>query len=78
MASLVAQLVNNPTTSAGDSRDMGLISGSGRSPGGGHGNSLQNSSLENPTDKGAWWAIVHGLTKSWTRLKQLGTRAKDV
>ena len=47
MASLVAQLVNNPTTSAGDSRDMGSIPGSGRSPGEGNGNPLQYSCLEN-------------------------------
>ena len=39
--------------------------------GGGHGNSLQFSCLENPIDRAAWWATVHGVTKSWTRLKQL-------
>ena len=49
---------------------VGLIPGSGRSPGGrGHGNPLQYSCLENPMDRGVWWAIVHGVTKSWTQLK---------
>ena len=42
-------------------------------PGGGHSNPLQYSSLENPMDRGAWWATVHGVAKSWTRLNQLGT-----
>ena len=50
----------------GDVRDMGLIPGSGRSPGGGHGNPLQDSCLENPMDGGAWRATVHVITKSWT------------
>ena len=57
--------------SAGDVRDVASIPGSGRSPGGGHGNPLQYSCLENPTDRGAWRAIVHGVTKSRTRLKRL-------
>ena len=47
---------------------MGLIPGSGRSPEEGHGNSLQYSRLENPMDRGAWRATVHGVTKSWIRL----------
>jgi len=47
------------------------IPGSGRSPGEGHGNPLQYSCLENPMDRGAWWATVHGVTKSWTRLNDL-------
>ena len=46
--------------------DSGLIPGSGRSPGGGNGNSLQYSCLENPIDRGVWWAIVHGVTESDT------------
>ena len=50
---------------------MGWIPGSRRSPGGGHGNPLQYSCLENPMDRGAWWATIHGVTKSQTRLKQL-------
>ena len=53
---------------AGDERDLGLIPGSGRTPGEGHGNPLQYSCLENSMDRGAWQATVHGLTKSWTRL----------
>ena len=44
------------------------IPGSGRSPGGGNGNPLQYSCLENPMDRGAWWAVVSGVAKSWTRL----------
>ena len=48
--------------------DLGLIPGSGRSPGEGNGNPLQYSCLENPMDGGAWWATVHGVTKSWTWL----------
>ena len=48
--------------------DLGLIPGLGRSPGEGNGNPLQYSCLENPMDGGAWWAIVHGVTKSWTQL----------
>ena len=52
------------TCNARDIKDSELIPGSGRSPGGGHGNALQDSCLENPMDRGAWWAIVHGVTKS--------------
>ena len=50
---------------------MGSVSGWGRSPGGGHGNPLQYSCLENPMDRGAWWATVHRVAKSWTQLKPL-------
>ena len=53
---------------AGDTGDMGLIPGWGRSPGGGHGNPLQRSCLENPMDRGSWRAMVHGVTKSRTGL----------
>ena len=49
---------------------MGLIPGSGRSPGGGNGNPFQYSCQENPVDRGAWWATVHGLAKGWTRLSE--------
>ena len=49
-------MVNNPPTNAGDTRDLGSIPGSGRSSGGGNGNLLQYSCLENPMDRGAWWA----------------------
>ena len=53
---------------AWDIRDTGLIPESGRSPGGGHGNPLQYSCLENLMDREAWWATVHGVTKSGRRL----------
>ena len=64
-------VVKNPPANAGDARDMGLIPGSGRSPGEGHGNLFQYSYLENPMDRGAWRATVHRITKSWTWLKWL-------
>ena len=48
--------------------DLGSIPGLGRSPGGGHGNPFQYSCLGNPMDRGAWWAAVHGIAKSQTRL----------
>ena len=48
--------------------DRGSIPGSGRSPGGGNGNPLQYLCLENPMDRGTWWATVHGVTKSQTQL----------
>ena len=54
--------------SACNAGDLGLIPGLGRSPGEGNGNPLQYSCLENPMNRGAWWAIVHGVTKSRTRL----------
>ena len=53
-----------PACNAGDARDMGSIPGSGRSPGAGHGNPLQYSCLENPMDRGAWRATVHGVSES--------------
>ena len=56
-------------------RCIQMIPGSGRSPGGGHGNPLQNSCLENPVDRGAWRDTVLRVTKSQTRLKRLGTHA---
>ena len=64
-AFLVAQDSKELTCNVGD---LGLIPGSGRSPGGGNGNPLQYSCLENPMDRGTWWAAVHGVTKSQTRL----------
>ena len=48
--------------------DLGSIPGSGRPPGEGNGNPLQYPCLENPMDRGAWWAAVPGVTKSWTQL----------
>ena len=77
-ASHVVLVVKNPPTSAGDIRDMGSVPGLGRSPGGGHGNPLQYSCLENPMDRGAWQPTVHGVAQSQTRLKQLGTHARDL
>ena len=67
--SQVALVVKNLTANAGDLRDMGLIPGLGRCPGGGHGNPLQYSCLENPMDRGAWWDTVHRAIQSRTRLK---------
>ena len=57
-------MVKNLLASAGDIRDAGLIPGFRRSPTGGYGNSFQYSYLENPIDRGAWWAIVHRIKKS--------------
>ena len=57
-------VVKNPLAKTGVIREAGSIPGSGRFPGRGHGNTLQNSCLKNPMDRGAWWAIVHGFTKS--------------
>ena len=57
-------VVKNLPANAGDAGDVGLIPGSGRSPGGGNGNPLQYSCLENPMDRGAWWATAHGVTQS--------------
>ena len=62
-------VVKNPSANAGDTGDVGSISELGRSPGGEHGNPLQYSCLENLMDRGAWWAMVHGVAKSWTQLK---------
>ena len=59
-------VVKNPLANAREVRDEGSIPGSRRSPGGGHGNPLQYSCLENPRDRGAWRATVHGVTKSQT------------
>ena len=61
-------VVKHHPANAGDTGD-GSIPGSGRAPGGGHGNPLHYSWLENPMDRGAWWATVHSVTKSQTQLK---------
>ena len=66
-------MVKNPPVKAGDARDMGLISRLGRFPGVGNGNSLQSSCLENSMDRGTWWATVHGVAKSRTRLSTCTT-----
>ena len=68
----VVLVVKNLNAKAGD---MGLIPESGRSPGGGNGHPLKYSCLENPVDRGAWWAMIHGVAKSQKRLKQPSTRA---
>ena len=65
----MALVIKNPPANSGDARDEASIPGLGRSPGEGHGNPLQYSCLENPTDRGAYWAVVHRAAQSWTRLK---------
>ena len=65
----VVLVVKNPPPNVRHPRDTGSTPGSGRSPGGGHGNPLQYSCWENPMDRGAWWAAVHGVSQSRTRLK---------
>ena len=67
MVSQVAQVVKNLPANAGDRRDAGSIPGLGRSPREGNGNPVQESCLENPMGRGAWWATVHGVTKSQTQ-----------
>ena len=69
-SSQVALVLKNLPANAGDVRDTGLIPGWGRSPRGGNGTPLQNSCLENPMDRGAWWATVHGVAESRTRLTE--------
>ena len=59
-------MVKNPPANAGDVRDVSSIPCLGRSPGGRHGNPIQYSCLENPTDRGAWRAIVHRVAQSQT------------
>ena len=63
---MVALVVKNQPANAGDTGDVGSIPGSGRSPGEGNSNPLQNSCLENPTNRGAWQVTVHRVTKSLT------------
>ena len=72
-ASQVTSVVKNPPANAGDIREGGSFPELGRSPRRRHGNPLQYSCLENPMDRGAWWATVHGITKSRTWLKRLST-----
>ena len=59
-------VVKNLLPNSGDIRDMGSIPGLGKYPGVGYGNPLQNSCLENPTDRRVWWATVHRVAKSLT------------
>ena len=63
-------VVKNLPANVGDMRDLGSILESGRTRGVGNGDLLQYSCLENPMDRGVWWATVHSVTKSQTRLKQ--------
>ena len=75
--SQVMLVVKNSPANAGHVRDVGSILGSGRSPGGEHGNPLWYSCLQNPRDREAWSATVHRVTKSQTRLKWLSTHTLD-
>ena len=59
----MVKVIKNPLATAGDTRDVGSSPGSGRSPGEGNGCPLQDSSLENFTNRGAWWATVHGVAE---------------
>ena len=74
--SQVALVVKNLHANAGDIRDTGSVPGPGRAPEGGHGNPLQFSCLENPIDRGSWWAAVHRVAKSQTWLKQGSVHAR--
>ena len=76
-ASQAALMVKNPPANASKGRNVGLIPGSGRSPGAGHSNPLQYSCMENPMDRGAWWATVHRVPMRWTRLKPLSMHAHE-
>ena len=64
-----ARGVKNLPANTVDVRDTGSIPGSRRSPGGGHGNPLQDSCLENPMDRGSWWTMIHRVAESWIQLK---------
>jgi len=76
-ASQVVLLIKNLPAKVGDIRDtQGSIPGLRRTPGGGHGNPLQYSCLENPMDRRAWQATVHRVAKSWTPQKQICTHAQ--
>ena len=72
-----SQVLRSGEESPASARDTGLIPVLGRSPGIGNGNPLQYSCLKNPMDRGAWWAAIHRITKSWTRLS-LQSVAKDI
>ena len=63
-------MVKNLPANAGDTRDAGAVTDSGKSPGEGTGSPFQYSCLENPMDRGVWQAAIHGVIKSWTRLKR--------
>ena len=63
-------MVKNPSVNSGDIKNAGSIPGLGKTPGGGHGNPLQYCCLENPMERGAWWAIVHRVAKSRAQLRR--------
>ena len=71
-------MVKNMPASARDTRDMGSIPGSEKSPGEGNGNPLQYSCLENPMDRGVWWATVHGVTKESNMTEQQEWHSKGL
>ena len=75
--SQVVLVVKNLPANAGDIRVMSSIPGLERSPGGEHGNPLWYFCLENPTDRGTWWAMIHGVSQSRTQLKRLSLQAMD-
>ena len=72
-------VVKSPPANAGDARNVVSIPDGGRSPGEGNGNPLQYSCLENPMDRGDWWAIVHGISKSqtWLRCLSIALKGKE-
>ena len=70
-------MVKNLPANEGDVRDVGLIPGSGRSPGGEDGNPQRYSCLENPMDRGSWWATVHGVANNQTQLSMYAERLWD-
>ena len=72
-----ALVVKIPPANVGDATDVGSIPGLRRSPGEGNGNPLQYSCLGNPMDRGAWWATVHGVAKSQTRLSKHAVTARE-
>ena len=74
----MTQMVKNPPANAGNETDAGLISELGRSPGVGNGNPLQYSCLGNPMDREVWWATVHGVAESWTRLSTCQQQHKQI
>ena len=76
--SQVVLVVKNLPANIGDIRDKDSVPGLGRPPGGGHDNPLHYSCLKTPMDRGAWWATVHRVAKSWTQLKHLSTHTCKV
>ena len=77
-ASQVVIVVKKPPACAGEVKDMDLLPGLGRSPGQGNGYPLQYSCLENPTDRGAWQAMVHRVAKSWVQPKRCSMHAHSL